>query len=227
MAELRGRSLHASEPQVKTHLKQEAEMVTTRPENRLVYANTRGFGILERLELLARQLEEMRNESRESKSEINELRSETKGLRSESRASKSEINELRSESRASKNAIAELRNEKQELQNQVATQDQNLVALEGRVTDLTFISEGYLQIRMRFLDNYNKSIKRDRAYEYTTSIEEGNARAHGGDAVVDATLFRDNRRPWDPDTFEDLYGVSPSVALGYGTSTMNHIQYVG
>lgn len=54
VAQLRGRSQQASESQVKSHLKQEAETVATKPENSLVYANVRGFSILENLDNLMR-----------------------------------------------------------------------------------------------------------------------------------------------------------------------------
>ena len=205
MAQLRGRSLHASEPQVKSHLKQEAETVTTKPENRLVYANTRGFGIMETLEHLTSQLEELKKESR----------SEIKELKNENRESRSEIKVLKDENRGSRSKIMELEEKAKKSKEKALTQDRNLLALEGRVTDLALVSEGYFEIRMRFLDNYKKKINNHPDFQTTESIEAGNARAHRGDAAVDAILFREEKRPQDPKTFEELYGMDHSDALAY------------
>lgn len=121
----------------------------------------------------------------------------------------------------SKNRIETLESEARESKTQIDTQDHNLLALEGRVTDLSYTSQGYLDIRMRFLDNYNKKVKRDPAFQHTSAIDLGNIRAHNGDAKVDATLFRDQKRREDPKTYKELYGVDHSVTLGLGTYIEN------
>ena len=207
VAQLRGRSQQASESQVKSHLKEEAETVATKPENSLVYANVRGFGVLENLDYLVRTMENQTREleklRKESQSEIRELKSETRELKSGARVSKRNIEALESEAQESKDRSD--------------TQERNALELGGRVKNLTSISQGYLDIRMRFLDNYNKKVKRDPNFQQTTAIEIGNQRAHGGDAEVDALLFHDQKRPEDPETYKELYGVDHSKALELGT----------
>ena len=217
VADLRGRSQHASESQVKSHLKQEAEAVATKPESSLVYANVRGFSILEQMDHMMSEIRELKNEARVSKRDIEQLNGQNRVLNGENRVSKNQIEQLNSQNRVSKNQIEALESESRESKTKSATQDRNLLALEGRVGDLTSISQGYLDIRMRFLDNYNKKVKRNPAFQQTPAIEIGNKRAHGGDAKVDATLFRDQKRLEDPETYKELYGVDHLQALELGT----------
>ena len=204
VAQLRGRSQQASESQVKSHLKEEANTVAAKPENSLVYANVRGFSVLDDLENFKRELKDQRLQL---ENRIEALESEAQKSQNEARGSKNRIEALESEARESKTKID--------------TQDHNLLALQDRVTDLTLISEGYFAIRMRFLDIYNKKVKRDPAFQQTPEIESGNMRAHDGDAKVDATLFRDQKRPKDPKTYKELYGVDHSKTLGFGTYIEN------
>ena len=213
-AQLRGRSQQASESQVKSHLKEEAETVATKPENSLVYANVRGFGVLENLDYLVRTMENQTRELNDQKLQLEKLRKESQ---SEIRELKSETRELESGARVSKRNIEALESEAQESKDRSETQVRNLLDLGGRVKNLTSISQGYLDIRMRFLDNYNKKVKRDPNFQQTTAIEIGNQRAHGGDAEVDALLFHDQKRPEDPETYKELYGVDHSKALELGT----------
>ena len=221
VAQLRGRSQQASESQVKSHLKEEAETVATKPENSLVYANVRGFGVLENLDYLVRTMENQTRELNDQKLQLEKLRkesqSEIRELKSETRELKSETGELKSGARVSKRNIEALESEAEESKSRSETQERNLLELGGRVKNLTSISQGYLDIRMRFLDNYNKKVKRDPNFQQTTAIEIGNQRAHGGDAEVDALLFRDQKRPEDPETYKELYGVDHSKALQLGT----------
>ena len=46
-------------------------------------------------------------------------------------------------------------------------------------------------------------------------IAEGNAPVHGGDAVVDATLYKTQtrNRSSDPLAYKELYGMDPRVLL--------------
>ena len=142
---------------------------------------------------------------------------ELEKLKSEARMSKNRFEALESEARVSKNRVEALESEGRESKTKINTQEVNLLALEGRVTDLTSISQGYLDIRMRYLDNYKKKVKRDPAFQQTPAIEIGNQRAHGGDAKVDALLFREQKRLQDPETYKELYGIDHSKALEYGT----------
>ena len=211
VAQLRGRSRQASESQVKSHLKEEADTVATKPENSLVYANVRGFSVLDNLENFIKKVDAQARELKDQRLRIEELTKE----------SQREIGELNSAARVFRNRIEMLESEAEESKTKIDTQDNNLLDLEGRVTDLTLISEGYLTIRMRFLDIYNKKVKRDPAFQQTPEIEAGNMRAHDGDARVDALLFRDQRRTKDPGTYKELYGVDHSKTLEFGTYIEN------
>ena len=233
VTQLRGRSQQASESQVKSHLKEEADTVATKPENSLVYANVRGFSILEDLDNLMSKVDTQTRELKDQRLQLErelkdqrlqlekELKEQRLRLEKLTKESQSEIGELKSGARVFKNRIETLQNEAQESKTKSSTQDHNLLALEDRVTDLTFISQGYIDIRMRFLDNYNKHVKHDPAFQKTEAIQIGNDRAHGGDAKVDATLFRDQKRPEDPETFKELYGVDHSWALNLCTYMEN------
>ena len=218
VAELRGRSQHASESQVKSHLKEEADTVATKPENRLRYANGAGFSILEKLDHMALELEKFKKESQSEKRASKKL---IEALENGVRKSKNQIEALENGVQVSKNQIEALESEAQESKTKSATQDTSLAALETRVSDLTLTSQGYLDIRMRFLDNYNKKVKHNSAFQHTLAIEAGNRRAHEGDAVTDATLFREEeggeKRREDPETYRDLYGVDHSMTLDLGT----------
>ena len=239
VADLRGRSQHASESQVKSHLKEEADTVATKPENRLLYANGAGFSILERLDHMIRtaeiQTREIQDHKREFKDQVLEFEKFKKESQSEKRVSKkqiealengvrkskNQIDALQSGVQVSKNQIEALESEAQESKTKSTTQDNSLAALEARVSDLSLTSEGYLDIRMRFLDNYNKKVKLNSAFQHTLAIEAGNRRAHEGDAVTDATLFREEqggeKRREDPETYKELYGVDHSMTLDIGT----------
>ena len=172
-----------------------------------MYANVRGFGILESLEHLKQTVD----------SQARDFEIQKRGFEIQQREFEIQKRELEKLRRDSRSEIEGLQNEARESSNKISTQNLNLLSLEGRVTNLSLVSEGYLDIRMRFLDNYNKKVKHNPAFQKTSSIEIGNLRAHGGDAVVDATLFRDNKRLQDPETYEELYGVEHSKTLEYGT----------
>ena len=226
VAELRGRSQYASESQVKSHLKEEADTVATKPENRLLYANGAGFSILERLDNMIKTAEdqtrdfqrEIKDHALKSEKSRKEAQSEIRELQ---RASKKQIEALESGARVSENQIEALESEAQESKTKSATQDDNLANLEARVSDLSLTSEGYLDIRMRFLDNYNKKVKHNPAFQHTLAIDAGNRRAHEGDALTDATLFLTEqggeKRREDPETYQELYGVNHSMILDLGT----------
>ena len=108
------------------------------------------------------------------------------------------------------------------------------MALAGRVADLNSISQGYLHIRIRFPDNYNKKVKREPAFQQTPAIENGNQGARGGEEVTDTILFRDQKCLEDPETYKELYGVNYLQAASYnqlqhnaqpqpsGTASLSH-----
>lgn len=208
--QLRGQSRQASVSQVKSHLKQEADTVVTKPENPSLFANERGFSILDNLRQLIQTVEAQTRELEDQKVRLDKL----------TKDSQNRIETLEGRARVSKNQIERLEGEARESKIKADTQDLSISNLEGQVANLGSISKGYLDIRMRFLDNYNKHVKKNPAFKHTAAIEIGNERAHSGHAQVDALLFRDDRDQKgrnDPETFQELYGIDYSTALELGT----------
>lgn len=71
-------------------------------------------------------------------------------------------------------------------------------------------SEGYLKIRKRYLDFYKRDILR--INPTTSDILSGNAAAHHGDAVTDATLYSIHHRS-DQEVYRQLYGFGYKTVL--------------
>lgn len=67
-------------------------------------------------------------------------------------------------------------------------------------------SDGYLDIRERFLEVFKRDVLKW-SQSSSNLIAVGNARAHAGDCIVDAELYRLGRRD-DEDTMIRLYGMS-------------------
>ena len=151
-----------------------------------------------------------------------ELKEQRLQLEKLTKESQREIKELKGETQVSKNRIEMLEDEARESKSETEAQKVHVLALQGRVADLGSISQGYFDIRNRFLDNYNKKVKRDPEYQQSPAIEIGNQRAHGGDARVDALLYREGaRRRRDPETFKELYGIDHSKVFEIGTYSAN------
>jgi hypothetical protein len=58
-------------------------------------------------------------------------------------------------------------------------------------------SSGFFSIRERFLDTFRLKILKDKSAYRTLMMEEGNSAAHGGNAVVDASLYESGSREED------------------------------
>ena len=91
--------------------------------------------------------------------------------------------------------------------------------LEERVSSLTTSLDAYKLPRNRFISS---TFKRDKPRNATNAdkrlIAEGNAWAHGGDAVVGAMLYQDqttNRRR-DPSAYERPYGIHLATVFMIG-----------
>ena len=106
-----------------------------------------------------------------------------------------------------------------ELQDEIASQNSRITifefkvaSLEERVNSLTNSLEAYSILRNRFISTF----KRDKLGNATETdrniIAAGNASAHGGDAVVDASLYSNTGRR-EIVAYMQLYGIHPSVVL--------------
>ena len=69
--------------------------------------------------------------------------------------------------------------------------DREVLELYARIKELAAASQGYLNIRHRFLDTFRRDILKDPTFNRT---QAGNAAAHDGDAVTDAGLFESGTR---------------------------------
>jgi hypothetical protein len=77
--------------------------------------------------------------------------------------------------------------------------------LYGKIRDLSKACNGYLIIRHRFLDTFRRDILKEKAW--TPMIQAGNAVAHDGDAITDASLYETNSRK-DKSLMHKIYGLS-------------------
>ena len=99
------------------------------------------------------------------------------------------------------------RHEERITKNEAETRD-----LEARVRLLADNSEGYLEIRERFLeqnrDTYTQASSGD-------VVRDGNGAAHVGDAIADAYLYISGQRT-DTALFTSVYGVSHETVVKLG-----------
>ncbi|KAF8246400.1 hypothetical protein K440DRAFT_662155 [Wilcoxina mikolae CBS 423.85] len=125
--------------------------------------------------------------------------------------------------------LAELMPRVRVLEEEVATQKEEIatqkeeiillkikvVSLEDRVSSLTMSLHAYKLLRNRFISTF----KRDKLANATEVdrkiIASGNGWAHGGDAVVDAQLYKSETREGrrDFEAYEKLYGITPLIVL--------------
>ena len=118
---------------------------------------------------------------------------------------------------------AETRHKTEENRHKTERLEEELKSLKGRVEILTAASEGYMDIRARFIDVY----KRDRHDETPrpvarSIIQAGNIAAHHGDAVGDALLY-ERRKRTDERVYIELYGFPPGAVLRISKSSLKAI----
>jgi len=97
----------------------------------------------------------------------------------------------------------------------IATLKREKTFLEAQVRDLTASLVAYKTLRNRFISTYKRDVLNNATEDDRRIITAGNSWAHGGDAVVDASLYRlkgPGARSDDP-AYVALYGVSPTIVL--------------
>jgi len=120
------------------------------------------------------------------------------------------------------------------LEEEFATQKEEIillkikvVSLEDRVSSLTISLAAYKLLRNRFISTF----KRDKLGNATEAdkkiIAEGNGWAHGGDAVVDAQLYKSETREGRRDfyAYNKLYGIHPLTVSVISKSINPHYLY--
>jgi hypothetical protein len=87
--------------------------------------------------------------------------------------------------------------------------------LQSQVDVLKVCSDGYLRIRQRFLDTFRRDILKNPNVRGSSHIQTGNMAAHGGNAVIDARIFKRGARG-DLDLMEIIYGLDHDDVLSLG-----------
>ena len=178
----------ASSHQVMQRLRIEAHLVQPKEnEQTVVYANTKGHEHFDLLSVLRKEVEESKKEREKLGKVIEESRKEA----------------------------AEYRTIFDHHENRFGDHENQIEDLTAKVRDLTETSEGYLDIRTRFLNVYQRHCGYTNELQ-RKEIKKGNWRAHSGDAAVDAKLYREARRS-DDEVFQELYGVPFKQVLNLGT----------
>lgn len=99
-----------------------------------------------------------------------------------------------------------------QLKEEMARLNEERARFDDRITSLQMEANGYLRIRRRFFDAYQRTIQCHPQFQHTAIIHEENRIAHAGDARGDARLFiNDNRK--DFALFKALYGWSPHTVI--------------
>lgn len=111
-----------------------------------------------------------------------------------------------------KRQIHQIRHQIPRLIAQIEHQERRVATLEGQVGLLTQNSTSYLSIRQRFLDEYTRNIRGNHGLQGSKAIREWNMKAHGGDALADASLFSHDQRS-DTDLYPELYGLRHEQVL--------------
>ncbi|CUS09928.1 unnamed protein product [Tuber aestivum] len=89
-----------------------------------------------------------------------------------------------------------------------------ITELRKKLLTLTVSSREYKLVRNRFISTFKCDKLNIEASSDTQILQEGNVTAIGGDAVIDATLYKSGVRR-DPSTFENLYGLDPLRILKF------------
>ncbi|KAL8905248.1 MAG: hypothetical protein Q9207_002757 [Kuettlingeria erythrocarpa] len=97
------------------------------------------------------------------------------------------------------------------LQNQI-------FGINKELLELRMDSNGYKNIRRRFFAVYYRDVLGLPEYRGDPHIQEGDQKAHAGDVLADALLFRKDSRH-DHSVFQDIYGMHFTAVLQWREST--------
>jgi hypothetical protein len=108
------------------------------------------------------------------------------------------------------NTVVELKTKSAEQDATIAAQDARNASLEGQVAGLTASVDAYKSVRNRFISTYKRDVLQNDTAADRLIIAAGNVSAHGGDAVIDALLYKQGARS-DYSVYKKLYGVNPGT----------------
>ena len=107
--------------------------------------------------------------------------------------------------------LAEQAAKSEEQATKLKEQEEELAVHSAQIESLTESSQGYLDIRHRFLEVFCRDVKQEKLESSAHHrIFVGNKAAHHGDAVTDAYLYTSGART-DQGTMEAIYGVTPAL----------------
>lgn len=104
----------------------------------------------------------------------------------------------------------------------VQTTSSRINLLEAQNRALAISSNGYMQIRRRFLEVFKREWGITPEHGYSFEIHQGNKAAHHGDAVTDAIITKQDNRD-DKSAYEILYGLTPDEVLAISTLIIQSI----
>lgn len=122
-----------------------------------------------------------------------------------------ERDDIRSSQDVLQKEVKALKKEFREFREFKEDKDREVLELYARIKELAAASQGYLNIRHRFLDTFRRDILKDPTFN-RTMIQAGNAAAHNGDAVTDACLFENGSRK-DKSLLFKVYGLNAEDIL--------------
>ncbi|GLB09405.1 hypothetical protein AtubIFM57258_005324 [Aspergillus tubingensis] len=186
-------------------------------------------------------------------SKLDQLRKDIEKLGVELAGTKQELARTEQELSEFQQELSEFQQELSEFQQELAGTEQRLAGTEQRLAGTeqrlagteqrlaefqhasdqfglqarAQFSNGFIDIRDRFLSSFRRDVLNDTAVETQRLIRIGNVRAHGGHFKADASFYEEDSRYLDEggkihpprndrDTFVLLYGVDPSLAKKIG-----------
>lgn len=96
----------------------------------------------------------------------------------------------------------------EKLQKKKMTHEDKIEELETKLSLVSLTSEGYLDIRNRFVSMFRRDRMNQRSAVDRQAITAENLFSHAGDVLADALLYEKNMRI-DQSTFTLLYGFTP------------------
>jgi len=98
---------------------------------------------------------------------------------------------------------------------QLSQHEHEITQLRNQVLGLTGLPGNYMLVRDRFISTFKRKLQTADATDHDI-IKEGNMAAHGGHAIIDATLYTSLNKRSDIKIFKMLYGLEPSQVSGLG-----------
>lgn len=103
------------------------------------------------------------------------------------------------------------------LRNELNQHILRITILEAQNQGLSRVSDGYMLVRRRFIENYKRNTNTMSNQRHSEAIRQGNMAIHHDDAITDAMLMEKEFRKNDVTEYQDLYGLLPKEILTMST----------